>query len=173
MEQSSEYDAAKKLYKEKAKPSSVKDKMNEYLNIRIDDIPVGIDEKGIYILAKNELRSRHYKEAENLLKICLKLNPQNINACLLLGKFYAIRPGKEKEAEDLFNRCLNVDSKNITARVELGKLYLKQNEEQKAEQLINECLEILGNDKTATDELARQIAIINQYKNDNSNLNFN
>ena len=149
MEQSSEYDVAKKLYKEKAKPSAVKDKINEYLRIRIDDIPVGIDEKGIYILAKNELRSRHYNEAENLLKICLKLNPQNINACLLLGKFYVIRPGKEKEAKDLFNRCLNVDSKNITARVELGKLYLKQNEEQKAEKILKECLDIESNNTFA------------------------
>lgn len=122
-------------------------------------------------LSKLLISEGEEERAEKLLKECLENDSNETTSRLELGKLYA-KQRKFDKATFLFLECLRLNPTSIRPRLELNKIYLEEKEYRKAEQLINECLEILGNDKTATDELARQIAIINQYKTDNANLNF-
>ena len=153
----SHYDNAKMLYAKKTNPSVILAEMNEYLDTKINKIPIGIDAMGTFIIAKCRLRLKQYKEAECLFKTCLSIDSKNIQARLELGKLYA-NQGKEEEAEELFKDCLSIDSKNVHARLELGKLYAGQGKEEAAEQLFRECFQIVPKDIYARLELGRLYA---------------
>ena len=141
MKQESKYYTAQTLYKKGQHPSKVKYTIEQYLNERVNGIPVGIDAKLIFILAKVNLRLKDEKEAEKLFKICIKLDKNDIRAMLELGKLYA-RQGKEAEAEKLFQEYMSLDPNNIHARLELGKLYAKQGKETEAEELFQEIMQL-------------------------------
>ena len=153
----SHYDNANMLYAKKTNPSVILAEMNEYLDTKINKIPVGIDAMGTFIIAKCRLRLKQYKEAECLFKTCLSIDSKNIQARLELGKLYA-NQGKEEEAEELFKECLSIDSKNVHARLELGKLYAGQGKEEEAEELFKEYISIDPKTVHARLELGRLYA---------------
>ena len=141
MKQESKYYTAQTLYKKGQHPSKVKYTIEQYLNERVNGIPVGIDAKLIFILAKVNLRLKDEKEAEKLFKICIKLDKNDIRSRLELGKLY-VKQGKEAEAEKLFQEYMSLDPNNIHARLELGKLYAKQGKETEAEELFQEIMQL-------------------------------
>ena len=157
MKQDSKYYTAQTLYKEGQHPSKVKYAIEQYLKERVNGIPVGIDAKLIFILAKVNLRLKDEKEAEKLFKICIKLDKNNIRARLELGKLY-VKQGKEAEAEKLFKKRMQLDPNNVHARLELGKLYAKQGKEAEAEKLFKECIELDSNDVHVMIELGKLYA---------------
>ena len=154
MKQESKYYTAQTLYKKGQYPSEVKYTIEQYLKERVNGIPVGIDAKLIFILAKVNLRLKDEKEAEKLFKICIKLDKNDIRAMLELGKLYA-RQGKEAEAEKLFKEYMELDPNNVHARLELGKLYAKQGKETEAEKLFKEVIELAPKDLPSRLELGR------------------
>ena len=157
MKQDSKYYTAQTLYKKGQHPSKVKYTIEQYLKERVNGVPVGIDAKLIFILAKVNLRLKDEKEAEKLFKICIKLDKNNIRARLELGKLY-VKQGKEAEAEKLFKKRMQLDPNNVHARLELGKLYAKQGKEAEAEKLFQECIELDKNNVHARLELGKLYA---------------
>ena len=157
MKQVSKYYTAQTLYKEGQHPSKVKYTIEQYLKERVNGIPVGIDQRLIFILAKVNLRLEDEQEAEKLFKICIKLDKNDIRAMLELGKLYA-RQGKEAEAEKLFQEYMELDPKNVHARLELGKLYAKQGKETEAEELFQEIMQIDSKNLHARLELGKLYA---------------
>ena len=141
MKQESKYYTAQTLYKKGQHPSKVKYTIEQYLKERVNGIPVGIDQRLIFILAKVNLRLEDEQEAEKLFKICIKLDKNDIRAMLELGKLY-VKQGKEAEAEKLFQEYMSLDPNNIHARLELGKLYAKQGKETEAEELFQEIMQL-------------------------------
>ena len=154
MKQESKYYTAQTLYKKGQHPSKVKYTIEQYLKERVNGVPVGIDAKLIFILAKVNLRLKDEKEAEKLFKICIKLDKNNIRARLELGKLY-VKQGKEAEAEKLFKKRMQLDPNNVHARLELGKLYAKQGKEAEAEKLFKEVIELAPKDLPSRLELGR------------------
>ena len=154
MKQVSKYYTAQTLYKEGQHPSKVKYTIEQYLKERVNGIPVGIDQRLIFILAKVNLRLEDEQEAEKLFKICIKLDKNNVHARLELGKLY-VTQGKEAEAEKLFKEIIELDSKDLYARLELGKLYVKQGKEAEAEKLFKERMQLDPNNVHARLELGK------------------
>ena len=87
MKQVSKYYTAQTLYKEGQHPSKVKYTIEQYLKERVNGIPVGIDQRLIFILAKVNLRLEDEQEAEKLFKICIKLDKNDIRSRLELARF--------------------------------------------------------------------------------------
>ena len=154
MKQTSKYYTSQTLYKRGEDPKKVKNSIEQYLQERVNGIPVGIDAKLIFILAKVNLKLKDEQEAEKLFLDCIKLDSNNLHARLELGKMYVFQ-GKEQEAEKLFVECIKLDSNNVHARLELGKMYVKQDKEQEAEKLFLEYMKLDPNNLHARLELGR------------------
>ena len=154
MKQVSKYYTAQTLYKEGQHPSKVKYTIEQYLKERVNGIPVGIDQRLIFILAKVNLRLEDEQEAEKLFKISIKLDKNDIRSRLELGKLY-VKQGKEAEAEKLFKEIIELNSKDLHSRLELGKLYVTQGKEAEAEKLFQEYMKIDPNNVHARLELGK------------------
>ena len=157
MKQVSKYYTAQTLYKEGQHPSKVKYTIEQYLKERVNGIPVGIDQRLIFILAKVNLRLEDEQEAEKLFKISIKLDKNDIRSRLELGKLY-VKQGKEAEAEKLFKEIIELNSKDLHSRLELGKLYVTQGKEAEAEKLFQEYMKIDPNNVHARLELGKLYA---------------
>jgi tetratricopeptide (TPR) repeat protein len=79
--------------------------------------------------------------SEEELKINLKLNPREDNACVELGKIY-IRQWKWPQAEELFKKALELNSRNDGAYVGLGEGYLHQRKFTQSEDSFKKALEL-------------------------------
>ena len=154
MKQTSKYYISQTLYKRGKNPKRVKDLIEQYLQERVNGIPVGIDAKLIFILAKVNLKLKDEQEAEKLFLECIKLDSRELHARLELGKMY-VKQGKEQEAEKLFVECIKLDPNNVHARLELGKMYVKQGKEEEAEKLFLECIKLNASDLHARLELGK------------------
>ena len=141
MKQTSKYYISQTLYKRGKNPKKVKDLIEQYLQERVNGIPVGIDAKLIFILAKVNLKLKDEQEAEKLFLDCIKLDSNNLHARLELGKMYVFQ-GKEQEAEKLFVECIKLDSNNVHARLELGKMYVKQGKDEETENCIDDAKKV-------------------------------
>ena len=153
MKQISKYYTSQTLYNRGKNPKKVKDLIEQYLQERVNGIPVGIDAKLIFILAKVNLKLKDEQEAEKLFLECIKLDPNNVHARFELGRLY-LKQGKE-EAEKLFLECLKIDLRDIPARIELVIFYKLRGMIEKSKQMLMECIEIDPDNEYAIGQLRK------------------
>lgn len=96
-------------------------------------------------------------KAVKLLDKANKLNPENINALLLLGKLYT-RLNKNRKAIDYYNTAAVVDKKNPESFFNLGYNYAVLNDFGKAQEMYMEVVELAPKYK---DEALFNLALIN------------
>ena len=121
----------------------VVNQMNEYLK----DKDNGIDEMGLFILAKSYDKLGKTEEAKKIYKTILTMNPNNKRAVLELGRVY-VKEYDADNAEKEFKKYIKLDNdKTPHARLELGKLYAGMKRYDEGEEELQKSIKI-DRDKT-------------------------
>ena len=97
-------------------------------------------------LGKLYLKANRFKDAEEEIKNCIRLDDDKTpHARLELGRLY-IKKGDLESAEEEFKRCIEISGdKNSHAHLELGKLYETLSYSDKAEEEFKKSTELCGN----------------------------
>jgi tetratricopeptide (TPR) repeat protein len=95
-----------------------------------------------------------YREAEELFKKALELNPRSESACVAVGWIYK-HYGKYAKAKELFNRALKLNPGSSSAYAELGWLYKEQGKLGEAKELFKKALVLNPNTPSASVGLDR------------------
>lgn len=89
-------------------------------------------------LSKIYQRQKRWKEAEDILLECLKINPDDLNSLLELGKICSKDFARYDQAEQFFQRLLEIEPDNLFAKIELANLYSKMKRYSARERLLFE-----------------------------------
>jgi tetratricopeptide (TPR) repeat protein len=118
-------------------------------------------------LAVLQLQNNQPDAAEANLKKVTELNPQSVQAQLLLGDYYQAH-GRFPEAEQRFQRAIDLDGRNPDPRAALARLYLAEGKKSEAETFLRQSKQdfptnsagyrLLGNFYLVTGELDKAVA---------------
>jgi len=114
-----------------------------------------IEEKTEYIeLGRNYQEQGKFKEAEDMLKKAIEINPNDDEAYIEIGCIYH-EEGRFEEAEDMFKIVIEINSGNYEAHTELGWIYWEEDRFKEAEDILKKAIEINPNDDEAYVGLGR------------------
>jgi len=80
-----------------------------------------------YRLGLCQIRNNMREEGINSLKMCLSINPNDIDTMLKLSEVYQRDDKKIKEAEQMITKVLKQDPELAEAYIQLGRINEKQN----------------------------------------------
>jgi tetratricopeptide (TPR) repeat protein len=91
--------------------------------------------RGYVRLAQTLYLQEQYDEAEKMIDVALKMDPQHTDGLILRAQLDEIR-GKDDRALEVYHRAMLADAKQVQAQLHLAELYLKRGRARQAAPLL-------------------------------------